>query len=163
MQFVFLSPGFYSAHVGDAEIEQKATRPHARVLLPVEGVVFAIPFRSNIQHPYAYLTDKENKCGLDYSKAVPVIDAAADIDNTAVPHIRQNEFNALKGKDRNVEIGMRRYLRCYQKAKENPDNKRNAKILECSTLKYFDDVLPDVLKKIETAETTENTAEAQVS
>lgn len=142
LPFVILSSQFYSNHLNDSEIEQKKDRPHAKILLKIEGITFAIPFRSNISHPYAFFTDKPKQRGLDYSKAIVILDDAADIDHTQSPHIRQNEFNALKGKDASVEIGMRRYLKAYQRAKLKPDNPRNALLLQYSTLKYFDPYLP---------------------
>lgn len=143
MRLVYLSSDFYSAHSGDTEIENKNDRPHARVLLSAEGLTFAIPFRSNIQHNHAFYTDAANHCGLDYSKAVVIQDESKEIDQTRTPYLRQNEFNALKGKDGRIANGMRRYIRDYNKAKKDPQNPRNQKLLDYSTLQYFDDLIPD--------------------
>ena len=117
VRLVFLSSYFFDKHAGDCEIEREEDRPHARILLSIEGLTFAIPFRSNICHQYAFFTDKKNKCGLDYSKAVLILDENKDIDKSRTPIIRQNEFDALKGKDKVIEQGMRRYLRIYKRAK----------------------------------------------
>lgn len=41
----------------------------------MKGLVFALPLRSHIKHKYAYITDKINKCGIDFSKAVVITKA----------------------------------------------------------------------------------------
>ena len=102
-QFVFLNRQFYSDYADCSEIEQKPERPHVRILVRVENIDFAIPMRSHIRHPNAFITDPVNHCGLDYSKAVVMTDPAKYIDTTAVPHIRPNEFEALRGKEYIVE------------------------------------------------------------
>lgn len=136
-QFVFLTSQFYEDYRQCSEIEQKPDRPHLRMVLEINGTTFAIPFRSNISHPHALLTDEENKCGLDFSKAVVITDTARYIDSSRFPHIRQNEFDALRGKEHIIKVGMLRYIRAYEKALERPDVPRNAKLLEYSTLQYF--------------------------
>lgn len=145
-QFVYLTPAFYSDFSACPEIEQKPDRPHLRLLLQINGIIFAVPFRSNIPHPHALLTDPVNHCGLDFSKAVAIDDEARYIDHTRTPRIRQNEFNALKGKERVVEAKMLKYLRNYAKALERPDIPRNAMLLQCSTLQYFPHVIPKIIK-----------------
>lgn len=140
-QFVFLTSQFYEDYKQCSEIEQKPDRPHLRMVLEINGMTFAIPFRSNISHPHALLTDKKNKCGLDFSKAVVITDTVRYIDSSRFPHIRKNEFDALRGKEHIVEDGMLRYIRAYAKALKRPDVPRNAKLLEYSTLQYFQDVL----------------------
>ena len=139
--FVFLTQQFYNDYVHCPEIEQKPTRPHLRMLIQVKGVTFAIPFRSNISHPNAFLTDPANKCGLDFSKAVVIVDPGKYIDATKSPRIRQNEFDALRGKERIVETGMLRYIKAYEKACKRPDVPRNAMLIKYSTLQYFNNAL----------------------
>ena len=148
-QFAFLTPDFYKDHNQCNEIEQKPERPHLRMLMKINGLTFAIPFRSNIAHPNAFLTDPANKCGLDFSKAVIIDDPAKYIDSSSTPHIRQNEFNAMRGKERVIEAGMLRYIRAYEKARKRPDVPRNATLLKYSTLQYFPDavLLPDAPAK----------------
>ena len=40
------------------------------VCVQIGGVLFAVPMRSHIKHKYALWADKENHCGVDFSKAV---------------------------------------------------------------------------------------------
>ena len=58
--------------------------------------------RSHIRHNFVLWTYKENGCGLDFSKAVIILDEKKYIDSDRKPIIRQNEFNSLKGKERIV-------------------------------------------------------------
>lgn len=53
-------------------------------------VNFVAPLRSHIRHHFAFITDEENGCGVDFSKVV-VIKRAWYIDETQTPQIRQNE------------------------------------------------------------------------
>ena len=70
IKLVFLGDEFFRDYADCPEIEKKPNRPHLRMLMEINGLTFAIPFRSHISHPHSFITDKENSCGLDYSKAV---------------------------------------------------------------------------------------------
>ena len=143
VKFLFLTKQFYSDFISCPEIEQKPDRPHVRILVRVENIDFAVPMRSHINHPNAYLTDKVNKCGVDYSKAIVITDAQRYVETARQPRIRQNEFDALRGKEYILEQGMRKYLKAYVKALEKPEIPRNAMLLKYSTLQYFHEyILP---------------------
>lgn len=93
MKFVFLTKEFYDDYEnGYDEIEKKSTLPYVQVCIEIDNHIFAIPLRSHITHKYALLTDKQNQCGLDFSKAVLITDYERYIDKFTKPHIRQNEF-----------------------------------------------------------------------
>ena len=136
-QFIYLTQDFYNDHASCSEIEKKSARPHVRMLVRVEGLDFAIPMRSHISHPHSFLTDKANGCGLDFSKAVLLTDPARYIDSQRAPHIRQNEFDALRGKEYVVEQGMKKYINTYRKALLKPEIPRNKQLLSCSTHQYY--------------------------
>ena len=140
MRFVFLSNEFYEKYADCPEIEQKAERPYVCVHVNINGILFAIPLRSNINHQNVLWTDKSSKCGLDFSKAV-VIRKAEYIDVTRKPHIRQNEFDALRGKEYLVYQRMIQYIRVYKKAKKRLDVPRNQMICKYSTLQYFEEFI----------------------
>ena len=74
-------------------MEQKHNRPYIQVCVEIDGVQFAIPLRSDINHPHVLWTDKANHCGVDFSKAV-VIKKESYIDMNIEPHLRQKEFDA---------------------------------------------------------------------
>ena len=141
-RFVFLSDYFYNKYPASVypEIEHKPERPYIQVVIEVENVTFAIPFRSNINHPHVFWTDKKNRCGLDYSKAVVIYDEKF-IDDSKYPHIRQNEFDALRGKDYRIKQGMKKYLVIFRNAKENLEDERKKGIYEKSALQYFESFL----------------------
>jgi len=140
VKFIFLTNRFYIDYSHCSEIEQKRERPYAQIYIECNGVNFAIPFRSNIKHSYAYWTDKENRAGIDYTKAV-VLENDKYIDTTAVPYIRPNEFKALLGKNYNVVTGMAKYIARYKKAKEFPHRPENTRLLKYSTLQYFENYI----------------------
>lgn len=77
------------------------------------------------------------------AKAIVITDAQRYVETERQPRIRQNEFDALRGKEYILEQGMRKYLKAYIKALENPEIPRNATLLKYSTLQYFQEyILP---------------------
>lgn len=142
MKFAFLSDAFYEAYPASRypEIEQKRNRPYVVVFVQVGGNMFAVPMRSHIRHPHAFLTDKENHCGVDYTKAVVVTDEEHYIDSVKQPHIRPNEFDALRGKEYRIQCGLQKYIEKYKKAK-NSEKEVDKILVRCSTLQYFEEYL----------------------
>ena len=138
LKLVFLTKKFYTDYATCTEIEQKETRPYIRIQIVVNGVLWAIPLRSHINHPHVIWTDKENACGIDFSKAVVVAKPGKYI-SAIEPHIRPHEFRVLKQIDEyRVSQKMQQYIKEYKKAKIKPDIPRNQKLLQCSTLQYFE-------------------------
>ncbi|MDD3362421.1 MAG: hypothetical protein PHW34_12180 [Hespellia sp.] len=141
-RFVFLSDEFYLEYpiAKYPEMEQKKDRPYIQVYVEIDGVQYAIPLRSDIHHPHVLWTDKANNCGVDFSKAVVITDEKY-IDITRNPHLRQNEFDALRGKDYKIKQKMEKYIGKYKKAKKNPSNPINRMLCQYSTLQYFEEYL----------------------
>jgi len=104
------------------------------------GIDFAIPFRSNINHTHVFWTDKQNRCGVDFSKAV-VIEDIKYIDAIGKPYIRPNEYKALIGRDRDLKHGLLNYIKKYKEAKSNPNRRRSANLLQYSTMQYFEEYI----------------------
>lgn len=140
-RFVFLSNEFYQDYPNNLypEIEQKSQRPYIQVIALINGITFAIPLRSNINHPHVLWTDKVNHCGVDFSKAVVISDARY-IDSQKDPYIRPSEFNELRGKDYKIRQKMIKYIEKYKKAKSNPTT-INQNLIRKSTLQYFEEYL----------------------
>ena len=138
MKYLFLNEKFYNKYdeINYPEIERKTSRPYIMIVIKVNDLTFGIPLRSDVKHKYALFTDKENNCGADYSKAVIIPDETY-IDESKSPHIRDNEFNVLKGKEYRLKVGFERYIEKYKKALEHLDIKRNQKMCQYSTLQYF--------------------------
>lgn len=137
MNFFFLSSDFYTDYTNCSEIEKKNKRPYIRVCVNLNGFTFAVPLRSNINHPHVLWTDKENNCGLDFSKTV-VLTKPSYIDKTKKPYIRPNEFDALRGKEYLIKQRLSQYINTYKKAKRRLDIPRNQMLCQFSTLQYFE-------------------------
>ena len=87
LDFVFLTDEFFSDYSDCKEIEKKKDRPHIQITIQVGSNIFCIPMRSNINHKHVLWTDKANKCGVDFSKAVVITDPLRYIDLNRKPHI----------------------------------------------------------------------------
>lgn len=137
MNYVFLTEDFYSRYndTDYPEIERKSTRPYIMIQITINGLDFGIPLRSGINHKYALWTNKKKHCGADYSKAVLISDAKY-IDSKS-PYVRQDEHNALKGKEYLLKKGFEGYIDTYKEALEHLDIERNKKLCQYSTLQYF--------------------------
>ena len=142
MEFVFLTAAFYEDHPKEKfpEMEHKQDRPYVLILVTIGANRFAIPLRSHIAHPYAYITDKARRCGADYTKAVVITDEARYIDRTRKPYIRPEEFDALRGKEYRIKCGMQKYMETYRSACKS-ENVRDQMLVRYSTLQYFEDCL----------------------
>lgn len=140
MKYIFLTEQFYNDYVHCTEIEQKQSRPYAQLLLEINNITFAVPLRSNIHHKYVLWSDKNNRCGLDFSKAVVITDMKY-IDKTLIPHLRPNEYSALKNKDYFAKQKLQKYIHDYKRAQKYPDKDSNKKILKYSALQYFEEYL----------------------
>jgi protein AbiQ len=144
MTYVFLSAQFYAEYDKCTQIEQKANRPYIQVYIKLNGLQFAIPLRSGITHKdHVLWTNKEKGCGLDFSKAVIVLDEKY-INKEIRPHIRQDEFDSLRGKEYIIKQNMLKHIKEYKKAKARPDIKRNAYLCAFSTMQYFEDYIKDI-------------------
>lgn len=138
LKTVFLTNEFYKAHENHSEIEQKKTRPYIRIQIMIDGVLWGIPLRSHIKHEHVIWTNKEEGCGIDFSKAV-VIEKPDEYISDIQPHIRSDEFKVLKKLDEyRIQQKMKQYIRDYRKAKEKPNIPRNKDLLKYSTLQYFE-------------------------
>lgn len=140
LKTVFLSDAFYNAYPNSkySEIEQKVVRPYVRIQVEVNGVLWGIPLRSNIPHQYAIWTDEENRRGLDFTKAVVIVNPKKYI-SVLKPHIREDEFKVIKRLDEyTVSQKLQQYIKAYKKAKKAMQVKRNRDLVSFSTLQYFE-------------------------
>lgn len=80
--------------------------------------------------------NKSKNCGLDLSKAVIITDEIKYIEKSS-PQIRQEEFNALKGKDYFVKQKMETYIKLYIKALSMQHISSYKTLCKYSTLQYF--------------------------
>lgn len=141
LKYTFLTDQFYIDYSHCTEIEQKRFRPHVQLQVVVDGVTWCIPMRSHIRHPHALMTDPENGCGVDFSKAVAISDRTKYLDFENKPKIRQNEFDALRGKEYIILQKFKKYIKDYKRAKNRLDVERNAELVRKSTLQYFEEFI----------------------
>ena len=141
-RFIFLSDEFYLNYQNTKypEIEKKKNRPYVQICIEIDGVQYAVPLRSDIHHPHVFWTDKANHCGVDFSKAVVISDEKY-IDLVNDPHLRQNEFNALRGKDYKISQKMEKYIEKYKEARKDQSKPINKILCQYSTLQYFEEYL----------------------
>ena len=135
MKLVCLNSNFYNKYLEKEEILKKQNRPYVIFVVNINNIDWAIPFRSNISHKYAYMTDKINNNGIDFTKAV-VIDINNDIDSQNV-QIRQVEFNKIKGKEHVIKKDFQNFLKRFEKAINKPEISEHRKTLMFSSLSYF--------------------------
>ena len=141
LKIVFLTKKFFADYAACTEIRTKDMRPYICVHIVVDGILWAIPLRSHISHEHVIWTDKENGCGIDFSKAVAIIKPDEYISRER-PYIRPNEFAALKRINKHTIVQrMQQYIKCYQDAKEHAEIPRNKQLLQFSTLQYFEEYL----------------------
>jgi protein AbiQ len=140
-EFNRLTPAFYIHYSQCEEILTKESRPYYVAILELDGFCFAIPLRSHISHPYCFIADAANnqKSGLDYSKAVVIIDKILFIDPSPVT-IRQNEFDVMKQHEFLIKRQFSAYVRSYKK--EMARRLKNpvlpvSNLARYSSLKYF--------------------------
>ena len=140
MVFYHLSEQFYSDYPSEKypEMMIKEDRPYTQVITDVNGLKFAIPLRSDISHNGDVLwTDKSAKHGLDFTKAVLILDEKYISDEKVF--IRNKEFKHLLGKERRVKEKMEKCIGNYKKAKSNIKEEHNAEYCSYSTLRYFEE------------------------
>lgn len=142
MEFKHLSKQFYNDYPSDKypEMMLKENRPYTQVITDIDGLKFAIPLRSDISHSADVLwTDKSAKHGLDFTKAVLILDDKY-ISNEKV-FIKNKEHKHLLGKERRVKEKMEKCISNYKKAKANIKEEHNAEYCSYSTLQYFEEYI----------------------
>jgi len=141
MEFRRLSAAFYSEFSHCEEILTKENRPYYVLILELDGLTYAIPLRSHITHPYCFIVNNsaDQNSGLDYSKAVIIIDSEKYIDPEPVT-IRQNEFNVLKQKEYLIKAQFASYVSSYKKEIRRRQKKPAlpvSALCRYASLKYF--------------------------
>lgn len=127
------------------EIVRKSGRPYNCLLIQSHyGYFICIPYRSHINHRYAYrfrysLRSKKVKSGLDYSKIVIVTDGKYIGTRDAI--IDKDEYNETRDNIEYIKIDSQRYVAEYVGyilgRATRYDAKEFARIYQYSTLQYF--------------------------
>ena len=138
----YLSKDFYNVYPYDIypELECKETRPFLVLLVNINELKFAIPFRSNITHNFCYKFENSNRVSksstaLDFSKSI-IVKEDMYLDNYAF--IDQEEYKELNSKIYFIISKFKKFILTYVKIKENYDkNSYKYKLLNYCTLQYF--------------------------
>ena len=123
------------------EIERKNGRPYAVLLLQIEGLKFAIPFRTNIRHNYCYKfksTDRKttSSTGIDFSKAIVVLKENYLGEQT---DINNKEYLELQKRCFFIKRKFEKYVLNFIKVIKREANEYVIKRYKYSTLYYFKD------------------------
>lgn len=122
------------------EIEFKENRPFLVLLIELDNNIFAIPFRTNVKHKYAYKFKKSNKLpknkpALDFHKSVIITDDMVG----KLATIDEKEYLELKEKESEIIESFKKFLNHYKEViknpKENTYDYNNFK--KYSSLQYF--------------------------
>ena len=134
MDLIVLSSSFYQRYKDCDEILCKDNRPYLCLCIKVENRRFAIPFRHHISHKHCFITYEDR--GLDYTKAVPIVDSSFIGDDTA--WIDSAEWNIVKQNEGRIYAGFNKYLKLYRKALRFSNQRRYQNVLKYSALQYFE-------------------------
>lgn len=142
MKYTFLTQKFYNDYPHDKypQMELKNDRPYAHIEIEAYNLLFCLPLRSHIDHPHAFFTNRRNKCGVDYSKAVVITDNEY-IDETTRVFLRPDEYRKLRGKDFIIKQQFMAYIELYKQAKVDETVDHREEILRFSTLQYFENYI----------------------
>lgn len=137
----YLSDYFYIKYPNNIypEFECKPERPYVVFLIKIDNHLFAIPFRTNMNHKYGYKfknTGREThtSTGLDFTKAVLVDDELlVGVDAT----IDDKEYLELDKKHFFIRTKFEKYYYDYKKYLHGKLNKYQEKAYKYTTLKYY--------------------------
>lgn len=128
---------FYDTYAGCKEILQKEKRQYCMALLEVDGILFAIPFRTHIRHKYSYIfknSSRSEDAGLDFTKAVVVMKAEFVGEDTLIDSGEYGEFVKRQGI---IAQRFGKFIKDYKKWAADPAKYRAEKIVGFSALQYF--------------------------
>ena len=132
-----LSDIFYNAYSHHPEILKKNDRPYCIATITIEGIRFAIPFRTNIRHPYAHIfrnSKRSDNAGLDFSKAV-VINDDKYIGIEAI--IDSDEYSLFIKDIKIISNRFAKFIKNYRIWALNPVYHKKESLMNMTSLQYF--------------------------
>ena len=136
-----LTSSFFEKYSNCPEIMEKTSRQYCIAILSIDGIKFAIPFRTHIRHRYCYLflnSPRGSKAGLDFTKSVVVTDDAY-IGTDAT--IESKEYSEFINKSAVIANQFENFISDYKKWVKDPDYYHKNELLAFSALQYFHDEL----------------------
>jgi len=115
----------------------KPGRGYGLIYVKIKSIIFAIPLRSNLNHPYGLKTILDKSSGLwngvDYSKALIVKED--DLNSEAFKPRHDDEYNKIQKSEKKIIKNFTKYLEGYiSMVMENQETKREYRF---TTLQYF--------------------------
>ena len=138
----------YSKSIFSEIMDKGESRPYLVLLIEINNKTFGLPFRSNINHKYAFMIKNNRglKEGIDFSKAVVL--EKEDIGRNA--RLKSGNLKEVQ-KHIDLIIAMfKKYLNQFIEVSKLP--KRNVyqeRTFNMSTLKYFVGMSPELYKSID--------------
>lgn len=128
---------FFSTYANYPEILQKSGRQYCIALLLVDGIKFAIPFRTNIGHNHCYLfsnSPRGESSGLDFTKAVIITDDVY-IGQDAI--IESAEYSEFINKRAVIANRFENFINDYKQWVKDPAYHHAQDVIAFSSLQYF--------------------------
>ena len=110
-----LTKEFYEEYFNCSEILKKEHRPCCVALFEVDGITFAIPFRTHINHNNCYIFKKSTRSensGLDFTKAVVIKDDTFIGEET---WIESSEYSEFINKQKVISNRFKKFIENYKK------------------------------------------------
>ena len=151
-QTVFLKQSFFEQHKEHKEILiNKTGRPYLSLIIECCGKTFAIPFRTNIRHPYAFVfktsgrtsEGKKGIPGIDFTKAVII--QQDDIDRQCT--IDKQEWVELNKNLTTIISNFTEYLKKFVASLGTSDFDK-LPVFKFSSLQYFIDDVKVVVRSL---------------
>ncbi len=132
-----LSEGFYEDYSNCSEILQKDNRPYIVLKIEIDGLIFAIPFRSNLPNNNIIPLSSCKTRGLDLNKTVLILKKEY-INNSKNVIIEQSEYSKLTAEKYKIKSKLEKYIKDYKRKISNSKLRVTYRPdLEKMTLKYF--------------------------
>jgi protein AbiQ len=132
-----LTQEFYNDHSAMNEILINANRPYCVMILTVDGLDFAVPFRTNIGHNHSYLftgSPRGNNSGVDFSKAIVLTDRKYLGNETMIENHEYSMF--INNKDI-ILRRFKKFIENYKKWHNDPPYYHQENLFRYSSLQYF--------------------------
>ena len=151
-QTVFLKQSFFDRHKDHKEIlTNKAGRPYLSFIIECNGTIFAIPFRTNIKHPYAFTFKKSGRIsdekkglpGIDFTKAVVIQQSDIECQCT----IDKKEWVELNKNLMTIATNFIEYLKKFADSLESGAFSK-LPIFKYSSLQYFINDVKSVINSL---------------
>lgn len=135
MKYILLSDEFYKTYNEEdyPEILHKPSRPYIMLVVKIDNLTFAIPIRSHIRHNYGFITNKNLRTGLDFTKAIIILNPQYVAKKERITITKEEMLLISNNRDLIIK-DFKTFLNTY---KRKIRNNLTANFLQYCTLQYF--------------------------